>query len=55
MKAGKGVADATGAVLHVDDDEVIAGVARDLGEGGGEGEEEETIEGLAVAEAGLEV
>ena len=36
VEAGEGVVDAARTVLHVDDDEVVAGVARDLGEGGGE-------------------
>lgn len=53
-KAGEGVADAAGAVFHVDDDEIVAGEARDLGDGGGEAEEEEAVEGLAIAETGFE-
>ena len=49
VEARERVADAAGAVLHVDDNEVVAGEGGDLGEGGGEGEEEETVEGVAVA------
>lgn len=41
-------------MLHVNDDEVVAGEAGDLGEGGGEAEEEEAIKGFAIVEAGLE-
>lgn len=55
MEAGEGLGDAAMAVLHVDDDKVIAGEAGDLGESWGEGEEEEAVESLAVLEAGLEV
>lgn len=54
VEAGEGGGGAAVAVLHVDDDEVIAGEAGDLGKGGGEGEEEEAVEGLAVSEAGFE-
>jgi len=49
VDAWERVADAAGAVLHVDDDEVVASEGGDLGEGGGEGEEEETVEGVAIA------
>lgn len=49
VEARERVADAAGAVLHVDDDEVVAGEGGDLGQGGGEGEEEETVKGVAVA------
>lgn len=55
MEAGEGVGDATVAVFHVDDDEVVAGETGDLGEGGGEGEKEEAVEGVAIAETGLEI
>ena len=41
-------------MFHVDDDEVIAGETGDLGEGRGEAEEEETVQGLAIAEARFE-
>lgn len=54
MEAGEGLGDAAMAVLHVHDHEVIAGEAGDLGEGWGEGEEEEAVESLAVLEPGLE-
>ncbi|KAF7808655.1 2-keto-3-deoxy-L-rhamnonate aldolase [Senna tora] len=55
VEAGKRVGDAAVAVLHIDDDEVKAGETGDLGEGGGEGEHEEAIEGFAILEAGFEV
>ena len=51
VEAGEGVGDPAVAVLHVDHDEVVAGEAGDLGERGGEGQEEEPVEGLAVLEA----
>lgn len=54
MEAREGVGDATVAVLHVNDDKVVAGEARDLGKGGGEAEEEEAVEGLAIFETGFE-
>ena len=41
-------------MLHVDDDEIVAGEAGDLGESGAEGAEEETVEGFAIVEAGFE-
>lgn len=53
-EAGEGVGDAAGAVLHVDDDVVVAGEAGDLCEGGGVAEEKEAVEGLAGGEAGAE-
>lgn len=53
MKAGKGVGDPSVAVFHVNDDEVIASEASDLGEGGREAEEKETVKGFAVFEAGF--
>jgi hypothetical protein len=53
-EAGERVGDAAGAVLHVYDDEVVAGEAGDLGKCGGEAEKEEAIEGLAVVETGFE-
>ena len=46
--------DTTGTVLHVEDDEVVASEANDLGESGGEAEEEEAVEGFATVEAGFE-
>lgn len=49
VEARESVADAAGAVLHVDDNEVVAGEGGDLREGGGEGEEEETVQGFAIA------
>lgn len=54
METREGVGDAAVAVLHVDDDEVVAGEAGDLGESWGEGEEEEAVEGFAIVEAGFE-
>lgn len=53
-KTIESVGDSAGTVFHVDNDEVIAGEARDLGEGGGEAEEEETVEDFATVETGLE-
>jgi hypothetical protein len=53
-EAGERVGDAARAVLHVDNDEVVAGEAGDLSECGGEAEEEEAVEGLAVVETGFE-
>lgn len=38
-------------MLHVDDGEVVASDAGDLGEGWGEAEEEDAVEGFAAAEA----
>jgi len=54
VKAGEGGGNGAVAVFHVDDDEVVAGEGGDLGEGGGEGEEEEAVEGFAIFEAGFE-
>ncbi len=54
METRESVGDATVAVLHVNDDEVVAGETGDLGEGRGEAEEEETVQGLAIAEARFE-
>ena len=54
VEAGESVGDASRAVFHVDDDEVVAGETGDLGEGRGEAEEEETVQGLAIAEARFE-
>lgn len=45
--------DVSGAVLHVDDDIIVAREAGDLGEGWGVGEEEEAVEGIAGGEAGF--
>ena len=46
--------DSSRAVFHVDDYEVVARECGDLGQSGGEGEEEDAIEGFAVAETGFE-
>lgn len=54
MEAGESGGDGTVAVFHVDDDKVVAGEGGDLGEGRGEGEEEEAVEGFATFEAGFE-
>ena len=54
VEARKGGGDSTVAVFHVDDDEVVSSEAGDLGEGWGEGEEEEAVQGIAVLEAGFE-
>jgi hypothetical protein len=54
METRESVGDATVAVFHVNDDEVVAGETGDLGEGRGEAEEEETVQGLAIAEARFE-
>jgi hypothetical protein len=45
---------ASRAVFHVDDDEVVAGETGDLGEGRGEAEEEKTVQGLTITEARFE-
>lgn len=54
METGESGGDGTVAVFHVDDDKVVAGEGGDLGEGRGEGEEEEAVEGFATFEAGFE-
>lgn len=41
-------------MFHVDDDEIVAGKAGDLGESGGEGAEEEAVESVAILEARFE-
>jgi hypothetical protein len=43
VEPGESVGNASWAVFHVDDDEVVAGETGDLGEGKGEAEEEETV------------
>jgi hypothetical protein len=43
VEPGESVGNASRAVFHVDDDEVVAGETGDLGEGRGEAEEEETV------------
>lgn len=53
-EAVQSLGDAAVAVLHVDDDEIVAGEAGDLGESGGEGAEEEAVEGIAIVEARFE-
>lgn len=53
METGESVGDPAVTMLHVDDDEVVAGEAGDLRERWGEGEEEEAVEGVATAETGL--
>lgn len=53
-ETGEGIGDSAVAVLHVDDDEIVAGETSDLGKSGGEGKEEETVEGFAIAETGLQ-
>jgi len=55
VETGESVGDAAVAVFHVDDNEVVAGEGGDFGEGGGEGEEEETVEGFVGTETGFEV
>lgn len=55
METGESVGDAAVTVFHVDDDEVVAGEGGDFGEGGGEGEEEEAVEGFVGTETGFEV
>lgn len=50
----EGLVDSSRAVLHVDDYEVVARKCSDLGQSGREGEEEDAIEGFAIAEAGFE-
>jgi hypothetical protein len=50
-KAGERLGDPAQPVLHVDDDVVVAGEG---GEGTGEGEEEQNVQGVSVGEAGLE-
>lgn len=54
METGESVGDSAVAVLHVDDDEVVARETGDLGERGGEREEEKAVEGFAIAETGLQ-
>lgn len=54
VEAREGVGDAAVAVFHVDHHEVVAGEAGDLGDGGGEAEEEEAVEGFAIFETGFE-
>ena len=46
METRESVGDATVAVFHVNDDEVVACMACDLCEGGREAKEEETVEGF---------
>ena len=41
-------------MLHVDDDEIVAGEADDMDKSGAEGAEVETVEGFAIVEAGFE-
>jgi hypothetical protein len=53
-KAGERLGDPARPVLHVDDDVVVAGEGGELGEGRGEGEEEQTVQGVSGGEAGLE-
>jgi hypothetical protein len=53
-KAGERLGDPAQPVLHVDDDVVVAGEGGELGEGTGEGEEEQNVQGVSVGEAGLE-
>lgn len=50
----EGLMDSSRAVFHVDDCKVVTRECDDLGQSGGEGEEEDAIEGFAIAEAGLE-
>ena len=54
VEPGESVGNASRAVFHVDDDEVVAVETGDLSEGRGEAEEEETVQGLAIAEARFE-
>lgn len=54
MKASESIGYAAGAVLHVYDDEIVTGEARNFGESWGEREEEESVEGLVALEAILE-
>lgn len=42
------------AVLHINDDEVVASEAGDLSESGREAEEEEAIKGFAIVETRLQ-
>lgn len=52
--AVESLGDAAGAVFHINYDEIVAGETGDLGEGRGEAEEEEAVEGFAIFEAGFE-
>lgn len=54
METRESVRDSAVAVLHVNDDKVVAGKSRDLGERRGEGEEEKAVEGVAITETGLQ-
>ena len=54
MEAGESVGNASLAMFHVDDDEVVAEETDDLSKGRREAEEEETVQGLAIAEARFE-
>lgn len=53
-EAGERLGDPARPVLHVNDDIVVAGEGGELGEGRGEGEEEQAVEGVPGGEAGLE-
>ena len=44
VEPGESIRNASRAVFHVDDNEVVAGEIGDLGEGRGEAEEEETVQ-----------
>ena len=54
MEARESVGNASLAMFHVDDDEVVAEETDDLSKGRREAEEEETVQGLAIAEARFE-
>lgn len=47
-------ADAVVVVLHVDEDEVVAGEVGDLDDGRGEGEEGHAVDDLIILDLGLE-
>uniref|UniRef100_A0A2N9HXH3 Uncharacterized protein n=1 Tax=Fagus sylvatica TaxID=28930 RepID=A0A2N9HXH3_FAGSY len=54
VEPGESVENASRAVFHVDDDEVVAGETGDLSKGRGEAKEEEIVQGLAITEARFE-
>ena len=49
LKTRKSFGDATMAVFHVNDDEVIACMACNFSQGGTEAKEEETVEGFFIS------
>lgn len=54
VKASESIGNAARAVLHVYDDEIVTGEARNFGKSWGEREEEESVQGFVALEAILE-